>query len=254
MSLGVYIIDDEQHAADRAKGFVLRTPGLIFLGTNTNATDSYNKIKNGEVVADIVILDIEMDDLPGDRMAVLIRPYTNIIFSTAHSGFAADAFTIDVIDFLVKPYDYERFLMAIKKAKEKLIMPKPLANEEASFFLIQVAGLKQYIQVNHDEIICVESARNYVKLHLEGRMIMSYITTKEMEEKFRGKNFLRIHKSYIINIGKIIDIQGNQVELKNGIKITVGRIYRDDFNERLKPIVVRTKRGDNRENPGETSL
>lgn len=244
MNLGIYIIDDEQHAIDYVAKFVLRTPGLIYLGSNTDPVDSFQKIKDGIIVTDIVILDLEMEDLPGDKLAPLIQPYADIIFSTAHTDFAAEAFGLNPIDYLVKPYSYDRFLMAIEKAKVKrstVKVPVP-SYQEPPYFLIQTEGMKTYTKINHSDIVCVESASNYVSIHLDHQTILAYFTTKEMEEKFQSRDFLRIHKSFIINLSKIVRIIGNTVTMSNGIEILIGRKYRPDFAERIKTIVFKSKR------------
>nr|WP_199077442.1 LytTR family DNA-binding domain-containing protein [Pedobacter sp. ASV19] len=245
MNLRVYIIDDEQHAIDYTEKFILRTPGLQYLGGNTDPVDAFQKIKDGIIVADIVIVDLEMEDLPGDKLAPLIQPYADIIFSTAHKDFAADAFRLNPIDYLVKPYSYDRFLMAIEKAKVRRsgVKASILPYQEPPYFLIQTEGMKTFTMIYHSEIVCVESALNYISIHMDHQTLLAYYTTKEMEEKFQGRDFLRIHKSFIINLSRIARIVGNTVTMSNGIEILIGRKYKPDFIERTKAIVFKSKRG-----------
>lgn len=236
------IIDNEDHALDVIRKYILKTPELELAGAELNPLQALNKITNGEIVTDITFLDIDMPQLSGIELAELIQPYTRIIFTTAFGEYAVNAFDKDAIDYLLKPVSYQRFLKAISRAKEK-IKPNPNAiKNERDHFFIQSEGKGKLIRINHQEITYIESAQNYIRIHLPDHIYLTYFTMAEMEETLPADKFKRIHKSYIVNLDKITSIEAGMLHLADGSAVALGQSYRKELQDVIRPMLLKSKR------------
>lgn len=243
MEISCYIVDDETHAINVLKRYIDKTPGLLVLGSETDPLKAWSAIDSKIVIPDIVFLDIDMPKLSGIELADLIKP-TQIIFTTAHPDYAINAFESDATDYLLKPVTYERFLKAISKAKDNLSFKNQLVilnNEEEDFYI--KSGTKgKMVKLKYDDIYYIEARANYLEFHLPEKSYLTYLTMKEIEEKLPAKKFIRVHKSYIVNIKKIIALDANQIFLEKNGPVDIGRSYRSSLLSVINPRLISSKR------------
>ena len=243
MELGCYIVDDEIHAIKVLSRYIDKTPGLFLVGSDTDPLKAWSSIDNKSVNPDIAFLDIDMPQLSGTELADLIRHRTEIVFTTAHPDYAIRAFESDALDYLLKPVTYERFLKTISKAKDKLFKKQidQSINLEEDFYIKSEAKGKM-IKVKYNDIYYIEAKANYLKIYLDKESYMTYLTMKELEEKLPPKKFIRVHKSFIINIQKIMALETNQILLENKNTVVIGRSYRSSLLSVINPRLIRSKR------------
>ncbi len=238
-----YIIDDELHAIKGLQGYIEKTPGLEMMGYNENPLEALAYFQENNLYADITFLDIDMPQISGIELSAMLRDKTAIVFTTAFPNFALDAFNLDVSDFLLKPFSYERFLKCIHKLNNILLQKKYNATETTEdYFYIQTEGKGKVTKLYHKDLVYIESQKNYLSIVTTQKKILTYLTLAEIEEKL-SLPFLRIHKSYIINTDKISHVEGNEIflfDIKEGLPI--GASYRDAFFNHMKEKLIKTKR------------
>lgn len=242
MSLRCYIVDNEDHAISLLTKHIHKTPGLELVGSDTNPLEALEKISSGIIKADVCFLDIEMPQLSGLELAALIQNETHVIFTTAHEQFALKAFDTDVIDYLLKPFEYPRFLKAIQKV-QKLVADNANNNAgERTFIFIQSETKGKLIKVMFDHLYFIEGAQNYLRMMLDDAGHLTYLSLKEMEDILPKMKFMRIHKSFIINLDKVSSVEGGMVHLTNGAAIQLGATYKKEFLERVNNNLIRSNR------------
>lgn len=216
--LNCIVIDDETHAIELLKTYIERTPFLNLVYTTTNPIDGLSFIN--EHRPDLVFLDIHMDELAGPEVVKLIRTDAKVIFTTAYSNHAVEAFNDGVLDYLLKPISFERFLKAANKAisDHRLLNAAAPETDQTSIF-IKVENKGKMVRVKFDDIIHVEGMRNYIGFHTQHNgLILGLLTFKEVEEALKEPKFIRIHKSHIIAFDRIVGIDGNEVIIKTDKK------------------------------------
>lgn len=232
-----YIIDDDQNTIDQISNCVSLTPDLQLLGATTNPIHGVNVITQQVIKPDFVFLDIEMPDLPGNQVAPLLIPYTEVIYTTGHDEYAVQAFNLNMADFLHKPFDYPRFLMAVNKVLAKIKTKNsshiPIVQNDGNIVL-KIGG--KLVKIFQHDIIMVESEKHKTNVYLENQIFTTYISISEMVEVLDKVGFLRINKSYIVNLNQIIRIEKNVVVLKSAYCAIIGPTYREQFFERLKKL------------------
>ncbi|GAA4312334.1 LytTR family DNA-binding domain-containing protein [Compostibacter hankyongensis] len=239
-----YVIDDEEHAVKVLSRFIERTPELHFLGSETDPLEAWNKMENQSVAPDITFLDVDMPQISGINLAELIRTKTEIIFTTAYPDYAIQAFERDALDYLLKPVTYERFLKAISKTKDRLSLKAKniSAGQGEDYFYIKSEAKGKMIKIKHHALNYIEAKANYLRLCLDNESYLTYLTLKELEEKLPPVQFIRIHKSFIINLQKIVVLEGNKVILENGVSVDVGGSYRSKLLSAINPKLIISKR------------
>jgi DNA-binding LytR/AlgR family response regulator len=242
MTLRCYVVDNEDHSISLLSKHILKTPGLELAGTETNPLEALKKIMNGEIKADISFLDIEMPQLSGLDLAALIQNHSHIVFTTAHEQFALKAFDTEVIDYLLKPIEYPRFLKAIQKVQKYLTTEAGESSKEREFIFIQSETKGKMIRIKIDDIYYVEGAQNYVRIMLHDTGHLTYLTLKEMEDILPKQSFTRVHKSYQININKVDFVEGGMIHLSNGTPVQLGATYKKDFLDRINNHLIRSSR------------
>ncbi len=204
------IVDDEPFAQKGLKEYIEEVDFLELIGVCDNAMQAYPFINKGE--ADLILLDIEMPGLSGIDFLKSLHYMPAVIFTTAYPQYALQGYDLDVIDYLVKPISFQRFLKAITKAKhflaDKMKDASQVAGENDYFFL---KVNQQVERIFYKEILFVEAMQNYVAVHLNNKKLISYITISNMEKRLPANLFMRIHKSYIAALHKIDSISGNKI-------------------------------------------
>ncbi|SEN05314.1 DNA-binding response regulator, LytR/AlgR family [Mucilaginibacter gossypiicola] len=242
MNLTCYIVDDEYHAVKILRQYIEQTEGLELVGYATNPVTGLNEVTRTDSPA-LTFLDVDMPELSGMEFAGLASLHTEIIFTTSFPEYAVEAFEKQAFDYLLKPVSYERFLKSIKKAKKAaLIRQAPAAAAGEDFFFITTEIKGKMVKIAISDIIYVEAAQNYVRLHLHSGRIMAYLTMTEVSDFLSRYAFSRVHHSFLINDQKIKSVEPGQVTLINDRIINLGRTFKGPFLERMKSLLIRTKR------------
>ena len=231
------IVDDEQHAIDILVHYVKQTPYINLVGTTTNPLEALQIVNTQQV--DLVFLDVQMPELSGIDFVKAINGKCKIILTTAYSEFALEGFDLDVVDYLLKPIRLPRFLQAVQKAinliKDAAAQHAVLENEEDDYLFVKTESKGKLLKINLADIDYIEGMKNYVAIYRTGQKTLVYTSLKEMEERLPQKRFMRVHKSFIIPIGKIIGIEGNILRLQNvQAEVLIGESYKNDLMELVK--------------------
>jgi DNA-binding LytR/AlgR family response regulator len=238
MNFSCYIVDDEPHAIELLRGYVLQTPGLSLAGEGTRPLEALQAISEG--LPDILLLDIDMPALNGIELAKAIPPGPALVFITSFREFGADAFDVNASDYLLKPVSYERFLRALQRIRQQL--PK---RPGPSTLLVKNGSKGHFESVKTSDIIYISGAANYIELHTVHGKIMTYHGIGKILEKLPANGFSRIHKSYIVSQAFIRSIDYGQVTLEGQTILPIGRAYRETFHRQLKNNVL----GEQMDNP-----
>ena len=203
------IVDDEPLAVKLLASYAEKTSELQLLATFTDSINALNAVR--EQKPDLLFLDIQMPNLEGMELAHSLPEETHVVFTTAFKEYAFESYEVNALDFLLKPVRYNKFLAAIEKARKQLApkeSPRPSTPSPATVF-IRVDGEWRNISVEH--IVYVNGMKDYVMFYLEGEQkpLITHLTMKAVEEMLPSDKFLRIHRSYIVAIGKIRKIDRN---------------------------------------------
>jgi DNA-binding LytR/AlgR family response regulator len=232
------IVDDEQHAIDILSHYVQQTPQLELVGSSTNPIEGLQLVSSKK--CDLVFLDIQMPELSGIDFIKAINGKAKVILTTAYSEFALESYELDVVDYLLKPIRLPRFLQAVQKAAKELEeneTPVPASHlvEADDYIFVKTESKGKLIKINLDEIDFIEGMKNYVAIHRGGTKTMVYTSMKELEERLPQKQFIRVHKSFIIPIAKITGIEGNLLRLKNvSAEVQIGENYKAELMEIIR--------------------
>lgn len=230
--LQVLIVDDEPIAQEIMEAYVAKVPGIALAGKCTNALQAFQALNKQQV--DIILLDINMPEITGIDFLRTIKNPPKVIFTTAYSEFALESYELDAVDYLLKPVAFDRFLKAMHKAIDAATATaKPVATTtaaapaSASEKLMFVKSGGKLIKLDVTQIWFVEGLKDYVALWTAQGKVLVHSTMKHIEEHLsQYTNFTRIHKSYIINLDHIDEVDGNTIRLK-GQSVVIGSTYRD---------------------------
>jgi len=232
----VIIVDDEYLARKLLQDYVSKVESLQLVATCSNAFEAMEALTNNTV--DIMLLDIQMPDLTGLELVKSLEKKPAVIFTTAYSEYAVDAFNLAVVDYLLKPFDFPRFFQAIRKAIGNV---QPKAEEttkqaadisKSNDFITVKADYKLY-KINYDDLLYIEGQHEYVTFHTTQRRITALFALKDLEEMLPKDRFVRVHKSYIVSFKHIQDLDKSDVTVA-GNKVPVGASYRDELLSRLQ--------------------
>lgn len=232
----VIIVDDEYLARKLLQDYVSKVESLQLVATCSNAFEAMEALANNTV--DIMLLDIQMPDLTGMELVKSLEKKPAVIFTTAYSEYAVDAFNLAVVDYLLKPFDFPRFFQAVRKAIGNV---QPKAEEttkqaadinKSNDFITVKADYKLY-KINYDDLLFIEGQHEYVTFHTTQRRITALFALKDLEELLPKDRFVRVHKSYIVSFKHIQDLDKSDVTVA-GNKVPVGASYRDELLSRLQ--------------------
>ncbi|QKG79867.1 LytR/AlgR family response regulator transcription factor [Tenuifilum thalassicum] len=226
-------IDDEPLALKQIESYIDKTPFLEKIAVCDSALNALTVLKEEDV--DLMFVDINMPDLNGMDFVKTLENPPRIIFTTAYSEYAVEGFKVDALDYLLKPISYSDFLKSANKAKAyfEMTSKKEVKVTEDSNFLFIKSEYK-HIRINFDDIKYIESKSEYVRIHLvSSKPIMSLISLKTLEEKLPGNKFMRIHRSYIVNLEKVTIIERNRIVFDGDTYIPIGEQYKNQFQEFL---------------------
>jgi len=229
------IVDDEQHAIDILDHYVKQTPHLQLLASFTNPIEALQLL--GQQKIDLVFLDIQMPELSGIDFIKAIQGKSKVILTTAYSEFALEGYDLYVVDYLMKPIRLPRFLAAVQKAVQQLNAGNETASgpTEDDYIFVKTESKGKLLKINLGDIDFIESMKNYMAIHRGGQKILVYTSMKELEERLPKKQFIRVHKSFIIPISRITGIEGNLLRLKNvTVEILIGENYKTELMEIIR--------------------
>jgi DNA-binding LytR/AlgR family response regulator len=221
------IVDDEPLALDLIERYVNKTSFLELHGRCSNAIETIDLIN--KVHIDLLFLDIQMPDLNGVELSRTFKNGPRVIFTTAFEKYALDGFKVDAIDYLLKPINYEEFLRAANKAEEWFRL-KALPSTNPSMSHLFVKSEYKQVKIDLNDILFFEGLKDYVRIHLQspGRNILSKMSLKLLEEQLPHGMFMRVHRSFIINLHKIETVERGQVIISKN-RITVAEQYKEKF-------------------------
>ena len=218
------IVDDEPLALDLLRKYIAKIYFLELKGAFADPFEAKKLLDNSPV--DIVFLDIQMPDINGIELSKIInKKNTVVIFTTAFSEYAVEGFNVDAIDYLLKPIEYDRFLKSVYKAKEYIDY---ITNQEVQDGYIFVKSDYQMAKVNLKDILYIEGLDDYIKIYLPQKSILTLMTLKTIALKLPSKEFLRIHRSYIVPISRIENISKSKVKIGDK-EIPIGISYSESF-------------------------
>jgi len=225
-------VDDEPLALELMESYISQVPGLELKETFTDAISAWGYLQRTPV--DLIFLDIQMPDISGIQLArSLNRRQPMIIFTTAYGKYAVEGFNVDAIDYLLKPFEFSRFLESVKKAREYKDMHDSgttTAEDQAIF----VKSDYQNVRIPTKEILYIEGFDDYIRIHLDsGKSIYTLMSLKSILEKLPEQEFIRIHRSYIVSIRKIQRIY-NQMVLLGEKELPIGKSYIESIKSLLK--------------------
>ena len=225
-------IDDEPVALSIVDRYCRRRGGVM-LETYSSPRAGMQRID--EWKPDIVFLDIEMNGMSGIELARRLPASCCLIFTTAYAHYALDGFEVNAVDFLHKPYFYERFDRAMQKAEQWLRMHDLLRVSESAARQLLLKSEYKNVTISVDTIVYIESIDNYIKIHLaDGTSVLSKIPLRSIEEQLSQEEFVRIHRSFVVAKNRIASFTRSEVILeKNGKSLPVGKKYADEVMSRL---------------------
>lgn len=224
-------VDDEELALDLLIDNINNVPYLELVGTATNTLEATEIIAENEV--DLIFLDIQMPGLSGIQFLKTMKQPPLVIFHTAYEEYALTGFELDVVDYLLKPVSFERFLKACNRAQEFYSLrnsPQHTDMVSEYFFVNSEYAL---VKVKYHEILYIEGLKDYIKIYVEGvrRPIITRMTMKSIEEKLLPHNFMRVHKSYIISLPRIKSIRN--------LKVTIGEMQIPVSEQNIELLMAR---------------
>ncbi|WP_421823819.1 LytR/AlgR family response regulator transcription factor [Flagellimonas oceanensis] len=219
------IIDDEPLAIDVIGHYLERFPDFELVGSFTDSVEAFNYLKEGHRV-DLAFTDIAMPDISGIELVKLSKGPTKFIMTTSYSEYAVESFDLEVVDYLMKPIAFERFAKALERF-EKSSRANNVEKLTPSLF---VKDGEEYIKIRIDDIDYIQGLKDYAKIVTGNNHCLALKTLKSIEDGLRAYDFMRIHKSYIVPLNKIVQYNGKRV-LINNVEVPVGSSYRDRLKQ-----------------------
>ena len=229
MKIKCIIADDEQLARQLLKGYVEKLPHLELVAECKNAVEVLSVLQDQPV--DLMLLDIQMPDLTGIDLLKAVQNPPMVIFTTAYKEYALEGYELNVVDYMLKPISFDRFIRGVNKAQDLVklknggIAQKSEPVQESSRQYISVKADHKLYKIDCQDILYIEGMREYVAINTKDKKIMTLESLKKLEEILPSEAFIRVHKSFIVNKNQIQSLNGNQLELKDKM-IPVGKSYK----------------------------
>ena len=235
------IVDDEALARKLLTNYVEKIPELELVAACSNAIAAQSLLQKQEV--DLLFLDIQMPDLTGVELLKAVKQAPLTIFTTAYAEYAVEGYSLDVIDYLLKPISFDRFFQAVNKAidyhqrypaladaKEDKAVAPPVLSTDATYFFVK--SDYKIIKINFSDVLFIEGMREYVRIHTVDQKIMTLLSMHKLEEILPATIFARIHRSHMLNISKISEIQGNTVYIGD-VQLPISKGYKEAFLKQI---------------------
>ena len=229
------IVDDEPIARKILQEFVEQVPFLELVAKFENAAKTEAFLQNNH--ADLMLLDIEMPKVSGLELLKKADIKPLVILTTAFPQYALEGYELDIIDYLLKPFAFSRFLKAVQKAKDFADMKNNKAANIFSSYLF-VRSEKRIEKIELKDILYVESLGNYVSICTENKKIIAYLTLKSIESQLPANEFIKIHQSFLVACPRIDAIEGNEVKIQDKA-LPISRNYRDSVMQMVQERLLR---------------
>ena len=217
------IIEDEPLAQERVRGYVSKIPNLELIGSFENGIDALFFLKTNEI--DLLFLDINIGEFNGIQFAETLKSPIQIIITTAYPEYALKGFDLNVTDYLLKPFTFDRFIQAVERVQLK---PNNELQAIKSYVFIKTEYRLEKVFLN--DIIYIEGMRDYRRIHTVDKKIMTLQTFKELEDEIPTSIVCRVHKSFMVNIDKIESIERDRIKIKD-VLIPISETYKKSFFE-----------------------
>ena len=239
-SIKCLAIDDEPLALQKLSSYVKKTPYLQLVGACQSALEA-KEIMQKEWI-DAIFIDINMPDLNGMEFVKQMDRPPMVVFTTAYSEYALEGFKVDAVDYLLKPFGLQDFLRAAQKVRHRYELENPATQSNPTEEAVGIDADAMYlksdyktVRINISDIRYVEGMSEYLKIYLEGekKPLIVLLSMKRLEERLPSNTFMRIHRSYIINLKKIREVNKNRVVLGEDAYLPIGDLYKETFNDYL---------------------
>ena len=224
------IVDDEPIARSILENYLARLPELVLVNSCKNATEAYESMYSHLV--DVIFLDIQMPTITGIDFIRSLKKTPMVVFTTAFSNFAVEGFELNAIDYLVKPITFERFCQAVQKLKDRYNESKKTTEPAETVDYLFIKHNEKLLRIKHSNIHYIEAEKDFCSVYLDEKRILASMHLKMFEDILPVRLFHRVHRSYIINLDKIIAIKGNVIELPHQ-EVPIGANYKKQLMERL---------------------
>ncbi|MFA6946142.1 MAG: LytTR family DNA-binding domain-containing protein [Pedobacter sp.] len=228
------VVDDEPLALDILEDYISKVPFLTLVKTTTSAIEGLSLVQSDAI--DLVFLDVQMPELTGIQFLKIINGKCDVILTTAYSQYALDGYELDVVDYLLKPIAFDRFYKAAQKVLQNNNNHSPapeLLAAQGSHDFIFVKTEHKIQKIYLDDILYIEGLKDYISIFTKTERIITLQNMKKMEESLPAKSFVRVHKSYIIALGKIESIERSRIQIGDKI-IPIGDTYREYFFKQIE--------------------
>ena len=224
MKINCIIVEDEPLALERAKGFVLKLPFLHLLSSFDNAFEALTFLKTNKV--DLIFLDIHMDEFSGIQLLETSTITSQVIITTAYHEYALKGFDLQVSDYLLKPYTFERFVQAVDRVQNNL--SKNEIPSDKKFIFVKTEYRLEKILLS--EVLYIEGMKDYRRIHTTNKRIMTLQTFYDFEKEISSSIICRVHKSFMVSLDKIESIERDRIKI-NDILIPISETYKQTFYE-----------------------
>lgn len=227
MPIDCVVIEDEPLALEKTCSFIQRVPELRLLARFSQATDAIRYLEHTK--PQLLFLDIHLGSVSGIRLLETIHTNAAVIFTTAYPDYALKGYDLQITDYLLKPFTFERFVQAIEKVKALIHLQ--VRAVERPFFFVRSANAEE--KIYFDELIFIEGMRDYRKVHTLHKKVMTLQTFTKFEQELPAALVCRVHKSFMVALSKITVVRADSIEV-GGITIPVSATYREQLLQRLK--------------------
>jgi DNA-binding LytR/AlgR family response regulator len=232
MNIRCIAIDDEPLAVKKIAGYIQKVPFLELVGECRSASEAMSIMDSTDV--QLLFIDINMPDISGMEFVKSLTNKPYIIFTTAYSEYAVEGFQVDAVDYLLKPITFSNFLKAANKVKNLVELtanrPKEIVSTTANHLFVK--SDYKLIRIELDDIKFIESQHEYIKIHLvNSTPVMTQLSLKSIEEQLPPERFMRVHRSYIVNLAKVSVIERNRIVFDGKVYIPVSEQYKSKFQE-----------------------
>jgi len=231
------IVEDDQFSAKVIESYIERTDGLDLIGSFQRAIEAINRLNNQELeTVDLVFLDIEMPEMSGIEFLKTMRVIPQVIINSSKEKYALESYDYEVTDYLLKPVKYGRFIKAVDRARERIEKKESPLKKSSEIFIKNNSSL---VRLKYDDILWVEALENYVVINTFKEKYTIHFTMKSIIDKIPSEKFFRVHRSFIVNLSKIKEIEDNIIVIKteSGSKlIPIGKSYRNKLMEDINLI------------------
>ena len=226
------IVDDEILAREVLQLFVERTNGLELKGSCANAVEAFVVLNNETI--DVVLLDIKMPEISGIDFIKSLKHPPKVIITTAYPEYALEGYDLDIVDYLMKPIRYERFLKAIEKARALSAKARSSTSQRENVLFVK--SERKLVRILPEDIVYIEGLKNYLVIHTQdSRKVVVHSSFLSMEQKLNTyQNMRRVHKSFLINTNHIQEVENHVIKMTDAAQIPVGSSYRQEFYGFLK--------------------